>query len=284
MTIQESINYIAKAISNLYEPNEAQAIAKLYISEKLQLSNTQLIINKNEIADYQKLISIESDIARLQNAEPVQYVLGKAFLYDLQFLVNKNVLIPRQETELLIDAICKENSNSNKTIIDLGCGSGCIAISVKKNCPQTKVYAVDISTEALDITKQNANSNNVELQTAKYDILSEEILPFDTEFDIVVSNPPYVCECEKAQMHKNVTLHEPKLALYVPDSDPLLFYRKILQLISKHQTGHKTEIFFEINEAYEQEMIELCKEYNYSNINIINDLNNKPRHIRAIKN
>ncbi len=282
MKIADYIDTISRRIEHLYDKNEAQSIARTYICDMLNLNNTQLIIAKNDEVNPEKLTSFATDLERLSNGEPVQYVVGKAWFYDLQFAVNKNVLIPRQETEILVNEICKYRISENPKILDIGCGSGCISVSLQKNLPNAKIFAVDVSENALDITKQNAELNNVEIRTAKYDILSSDDFPFDTKFDIIVSNPPYVRNCEKALMHKNVTDFEPHLALYVDDDQPLIFYEKIFEFIRRHQSGHETKIFFEINEYLGNEMISLCEKFNCCNIDIIKDLSLKNRFVEAM--
>ena len=187
---------------------------------------------------------------------------------------------------MLVEMVCNSSQSEAESghtisILDIGSGSGCIAVGIKKNMPQANVFSIDISEKALEIAKYNARNNLADVSFAKYDILSKEKFPFDEKFDIIVSNPPYVRNSVKTLMRKNVTDFEPSLALYVDDSDPLLFYRNILQFIVRHQPNHRTTVYFEINGFLGKEMLDLCSMYGYKVI-IINDLNNKSRFIKAI--
>ena len=283
MTIGNFIHTLASKLEAIYDKNEARSIARFFICDELKLTTTQMFIFMDDDLDENTLCKLSEKSIRLINGEPVQYVTGIAYFHGLRFKVDNNVLIPRQETEILVDAVCESlrPERAPVTILDIGTGSGCIAVSIKKFLPDAKVFAIDISEKALEIAKQNAESNQADISFAKYDILSEDKFPFDKKFDIVVSNPPYVRNSEKAMMHKNVTDFEPSLALYVDDSDPLLFYRSILQFITKHQSEHNTTVFFEINEHLGNEMLELCQSFGYK-AQIIKDLDGKNRFVKAI--
>lgn len=284
MTISQFIKTLSTSLSSLYDENEAKAIAEIFICDMLKMSHTQMIVNKDDELDCNKLALLQTESKRLILGEPVQYVTENADFYDLNFYVDSNVLIPRQETEILIDTICNTTENSPINILDIGCGSGCISISIKKNLPITNVFAIDISKNALEITQKNAQNNNVVIKTAQHDILSHDEFPFQEQFDIIISNPPYVLNSEKSLMHKNVTEFEPNLALYVDDADPLIFYRKILEFIDRHQPNCPTTVYFEINEQFGTEMTNLCESFGYNKVNIIKDLNNKDRFIKATRN
>jgi len=289
MTISKFINTLSTQLESLYDSNEARSVATIFVCDELKLSRTQLLMRKDDeltIADLEKL---NSKTTRLTNGEPVQYVTGIASFCGMDFKVDSNVLIPRQETEILVETICDSSLSVveaavEKTIniLDIGTGSGCIPIAIKKSHPEANVFAVDISEKALEIAKQNAKSNQTEVNFAKYDILSNDKFPFDEKFDIIVSNPPYVMNSEKSLMHKNVTDFEPALALYVEDNDPLLFYRSILKFIERHQPEQKPLVFFEINEHLGNEMLSLCQSFGY-NAEIIKDLNEKDRFVKARK-
>ena len=288
MTIGNFIHTLASQLEAIYDKNEARSIARVFVCDELNLTTTQMFVCMDDDLDETTLCKLSEKSIRLINGEPVQYVTGIAYFHGLRFMVDSNVLIPRQETEMLVETVCDSSLSvveaavgNTINILDIGTGSGCIPITVKKFQPKANVFAVDISEKALEIAKQNAESNQAKVSFAKYDILSEDKFPFNQKFDIIVSNPPYVRNSEKAIMHKNVTDFEPSLALYVDDSDPLLFYRNILQFIARHQPEHNTMVFFEINEYLGNEMMELCRSYGY-NAEIINDLNNKQRFIKAI--
>ncbi|MBR5982316.1 MAG: peptide chain release factor N(5)-glutamine methyltransferase [Bacteroidales bacterium] len=283
MTIGDFIHTLASQLEAIYDKNEARSISRFFICDELNLTTTQMFVCMDYEPDENTLGKLSEKSIRLINGEPVQYVTGIAYFHGLRFKVDSNVLIPRQETEMLVDAVCESlrPKSAPVTILDIGTGSGCIAVCLNKFLPEAKVFAIDISEKALEIAKYNAKINQADVSFAKYDILSKDKFPFDQKFDIIVSNPPYVRNSEKAMMHKNVTDYEPSLALYVDDSDPLLFYRNILQFIARHQPEHNTTIFFEINEYLGEEMIQLCRSFGY-NAKIINDLNGKSRFIKAI--
>lgn len=223
----------------------------------------------------------------LKKEIPIQYILGETEFYGLKFKVNQHTLIPRPETEELADWIIKDVdiSDTDFNILDIGTGSGCIAISLAKSLVSSKVYALDVSKEALDITKINAERNQVDLVTIKNDILNKASWDLEfrnLNFDIIVSNPPYVRQLEKNEMKSNVLDHEPHIALFVDDNDPLLFYRYIMDL-SKEYLRDNGKVFFEINENLGQEMIDLVKSYDFK-VTIRQDIYGKDRMIKAIKN
>ena len=283
MTIGDFIHTLASQLEAIYDKNEARSIARFFICDELKLTVTQMFIFMDDVLDETTLCNLSEKSIRLINGEPLQYVTGIAYFHGLRFNVDSNVLIPRQETEMLVDAVCDSRRPENLpvAILDIGTGSGCLSVCLKKFLPESKVFAIDISEKALEIAKHNADNNQAEVSFAKYDILSEDKFPFDQKFDIIVSNPPYVRNSEKAMMHKNVTDYEPSLALYVNDNDPLLFYRQTLKFIERHQSEHKPLIFFEINENLGDEMLELCQSFGYD-AEIIKDLNSKDRFVKAI--
>ena len=288
MTISQFIRDLSTQLESLYDSNEARSVATIFVCDELKLSRTQLLMRKDDELCQPDIDRLNSKSTRLTNGEPVQYVTGIASFCGMDFNVDSNVLIPRQETEILVETICDSSLSvveaavgNTINILDIGTGSGCIPIAIKKSHPEANVFAVDISEKALEIAKQNAEANQTEVNFAKYDILSNDKFPFYEKFDIIVSNPPYVMNSEKSLMHKNVTDFEPALALYVEDTDPLLFYRNILMFIEKHQPEQKPLVFFEINENLGNEMLSLCQSFGY-NAEIIKDLNEKDRFVKAI--
>ncbi|MDR2011159.1 MAG: peptide chain release factor N(5)-glutamine methyltransferase [Bacteroidales bacterium] len=280
MTISEYINNISERLSSLYDKQEAKAVATFYTGEILSLNKTDILLNPQKELEKSQLENLKSNEERLIGGEPVQYVTGTAWFYGLKFFVDTNVLIPRQETEILVDIIINRYKNHGRIkILDIGTGSGCIPVTLKKYLPDAEIYAVDISTEALKVCKENLLLNNTEIYISQYDILSNDILPFsEMSFDVVISNPPYVLNSEKNLMHTNVVDFEPELALYVDDNDPLIFYCKILEAIIKQESKPK-ELFFEINEKFASEVIDLNKKHGFGNNEIIKDLNGKDRFI-----
>jgi len=225
-------------------------------------------------------------ILRLKNFEPIQYIVGETEFYGLPFKVNRHTLIPRPETEELVEWIISgqkliTNNPKSITILEVGTGSGCIAISLAKNLPNSRIFALDVSVEALKIARENAEINEVEIEFFQTDILTVEDLP--KQFDIIVSNPPYVRELEKELMQQNVLRYEPESALYVANEDPLVFYRVISKLAKNHLKPNGT-LFFEINEYLATEMIALLKSEGFQNIEINKDIFGKDRMLKCSPN
>jgi release factor glutamine methyltransferase len=266
---------------SLYEEQEKANIAYLVLEDLFGITKTDLLLDKN-IKDYKPGI-LKDIINRINNAEPVQYILGHTEFYGRKFIVNKHVLIPRPETEELVDLVIKENrKRKDLAILDIGTGSGCIAVSLKKEMAQAKITAIDISAEALKVAKLNANDLKADVSFIKADILSESEKLTDLKFDIIISNPPYVRNSEKELMHQNVLGYEPETALFVSDKDPLLFYRTIIELSVKHLFPGGS-CYFEINESYGNEMKDLLKSNHFSDIRILQDLRAKDRIATARK-
>ena len=231
-----------------------------------------------------EMLTFHFAVKDLLKNKPIQYIIGETEFCDLKFKVNENVLIPRPETsELVMNIVNSQQStvNSQLSILDIGTGSGCIAISLAKNIPDSKVYALDISEKALEVAKENAINNDADITFIHDDILSLNN-KIETKFDIIVSNPPYVRELEKADMRDNVLNWEPHNALFVSDNDPLIFYRNILEFAKTH-LNENGEIWFEINEYLGKEMTDLCKEYGFSDIQIFKDFRGKERIVKVNK-
>jgi len=282
ITIKKAIFHIKTELKNLYPENEVISFAYIILEELLNLSKTMIISNMNKEISDDTLKNTDHIISQLKKYKPIQYIFGKTIFYDLPFYLTENILIPRLETEELVDWIIRENPKFVEKILDIGTGSGCIAISLAKNLPGATVFASDISSDALSITRKNSKLNNVSLQILALDILDKN-LSLNEKFDIIASNPPYVTEKEKSLMHPNVLNYEPELALFVSDENPLLFYQSIISFSLKHlNPGGK--IYFEINENYGKEMALLLEELNFQNICLKKDINGKDRMIRATLN
>jgi len=279
-SIKKVISFIKSELMDFYPKNEINSFVDLIFEQLFNYSKTQLLISQDsEMQDvpYQNILAIIRD---LKSFKPIQYILGKTVFYNLSFNLSPDVLIPRPETEELVDWILNEPRDTYKKIMDIGTGSGCIAISLAKNLPGSVVYACDISNDALIVTKKNCKLNNVNLQIMQLDILKADI-HLDEKFDIIVSNPPYVLEKEKSIMHKNVLDYEPELALFVPNDDPLLFYRAIIDFGVNHlNKGGK--IYFEVNACYGKEMALLLEERNFHCISLKKDINGKDRMLSGI--
>ena len=279
MKISDLKSNFKKSLSELYPSEEIQSFFNILSEKYLNLSRIEIALNRDRRLTETEAEKFQKAILRLQNHEPIQYIIGETEFYGLPFKVNTHTLIPRPETEELVEWILSGFPPSGaRGILDIGTGSGCIAISLAKNLPNAKISALDISEEALKIAEANAKLNKVEVDFFQTDILSAETLPM--KYDVIVSNPPYVRELEKKQMQQNVLKYEPHSALYVKDEDPLLFYRAISRLAKNHlNPGGK--LFFEINEYLAYEMTELLKAEGFKNIEIKKDIYGKDRMLKC---
>ena len=272
MTLADFKNKMKSTLSSIYEIDEMNSIFFLISEEFLQIPRSKILLADEIELDSNKEILFLDALNRLKTHEPIQYVLGKITFMDLEFKVNSNVLIPRPETEELVRLMLKEGLDG-KEILDIGTGSGCIAISLAKNLPNAKVSAIDISEDALEVARENAKLNNVDI-----DFINADIFDYKSEkkYDVIVSNPPYVTESEKLLMKSNVLDFEPKQALFVADDNPLLNYKAILNF-SKTSLNTNGKIYFEINEKYEDEIKDLSYYYGYSNADCSKDIFGKNR-------
>lgn len=278
-TLKEAFNNFQSLIQRNYEIEEARSITQIVFREVLGYNNVQLILNENDLLPASIFEQLDYIAFQLNEHRPVQYILGHTEFYGYKFEVNESVLIPRPETEELVDWIIKDHqADSNINILDIGTGSGCIPISLKLNLPLAKVSSIDISEDAQKLATKNAKSNNADVSFIHADVLALETLP--EQYDIVVSNPPYVLESEKAEMRKNVLDYEPSIALFVKNEDPLIFYRKIIQLVECSSRVH-TKLYFEINESYAQDVIELFDVQKWQNIELRKDIRSKDRMFKA---
>jgi release factor glutamine methyltransferase len=274
LTVGNIIPLFLKKINN-YSDKEVTTIAYIVIEEILGLNKINVIINNANVISTNDEVKINEIIKDLIANKPIQYILGKANFFNLSFIVNKHVLIPRQETEQLINWILNYEFNS---VLDIGTGSACIPISLAKNST-ANITAIDISSNAIKIAKKNADNYNLNIT-----FLCEDIFKFnpDSKFDLIVSNPPYVLKSEMKKMHKNVLNFEPHNALFVEDSDPLIFYNYIAQFAFKYLNS-KGALFFEINESFGVEIKLILNKLDFVNIELKKDLNGKDRMIKAIK-
>lgn len=273
-------DYIANELQEIYSPSEISTIARMILTTKLNISLAESISYKiNNLSDQQLKIIIEI-IGRLKLLEPIQYIFGETEFYNLRFLVNKHVLIPRPETEELVEWIINEEGNKNISLLDIGTGSGCIAVSLAKNITNAKVFAWDISTPALEVANRNAKLNNVSISFSQADILQTKTS--EHTFDVIVSNPPYITEQEQSIMHSTVIEHEPSLALFVPNNNPLLFYKHISDF-ANNSLNNGGRIYFEINQYYAEETKQMLNEKGFKDIQLKTDLAGNKRMIRAIK-
>lgn len=280
-TIQSTINYIKNELSDSYNSRELETICFYLLEHVLQLSRTQIQLNKSQTVEDVKFNTIEDYTSQLKTNKPIQYVLGEAYFYDLPFKVNEHTLIPRPETEELVHAIIQENPQVELDILDIGTGSGCIPISLAKHMKQARVNSVDISEEALKIAQENADNNQTQVHFLHRDFLGWNQFEWNN-YDIIVSNPPYVTEAEKDLMETNVLEYEPHTALFVSNNDPLIFYRAIADFAIKH-LKENGKIYFEINEKLGQETANLLQNRGFIGIEIRKDINGKDRMVKAVK-
>ncbi|CAM1370323.1 peptide chain release factor N(5)-glutamine methyltransferase [Tenacibaculum xiamenense] len=280
MTIKQLKSVFSEELSSIYPKTEIDTFFYITVEEYLNFKRIDTVLKAGEEIEKETEQIILSLLDRLKKEEPIQYIIGKTEFYGLPFNVNSNTLIPRPETEELVQWIIEESSSFGKEIkiLDIGTGSGCIPISLKVNLPSAKVSTIDISSEAIQIAKQNALINNVEIEFINSDILQNKSLP--DNYDIIVSNPPYVRELEKEEIKNNVLLNEPHLALFVENDNPLIFYDKISILASKHLNKGGI-LFFEINQYLGKETSQLVKNNGFNTIHLRKDLFGNDRMIKA---
>jgi len=274
MKVSNIIPYFKEELNGITDAREITAWAYLVIQYLLGLNRSDTIVYSNKVISIKNSECIKRIISELKENKPIQYILGEAEFYGLKFKVNKHTLIPRPETEELVDWILKEDFNS---ILDIGTGSGCIAISLAKSS-SAQITAIDNCKKALEVAKENAKLNKVNIKFCMQDILQSTFL---LNMDVIVSNPPYILESEKQNMKANVLQYEPHLALFTADKDPLLFYKKIGSLAAKSlNCGGK--LFFEINEQYGAEISKMLSKIGFVDIALKKDINDKDRMIKAI--
>ena len=284
MTLLEFKHTLQSELNELYPKNEIDSFFKLLIAHQLHLSSIDIVLNPNLKIEQHDLDFLLQAFAELKQEKPIQYIVGETEFYGLPFKVTKDTLIPRPETEELIDWILNETKGENLKILDIGTGSGCIAISLAKNLPKATVYALDVSDEALKIAKKNAELNDVTVKFIKHNILQPTVISNENgksiSFDIIVSNPPYVRNLEKKEINNNVLQHEPHKALFVKDNDPLIFYDKIADF-AKERLSKNGYLFFEINQYLSAETQHLLKNKKYTTVELKKDLFDNYRMIKA---
>lgn len=280
MKIKQYRTQFIKELSPFYDAYEAESFFYLILEDKHQLRQIDLALNHELSFSEADFVVWDSLLAQLKKEVPIQYLLGKTNFYGLDFEVNENVLIPRPETEELVEWIISENATHSKSkkikILDIGTGSGCIAVSLAKNLPNAEVYAMDVSKKAIETAKRNAARNDVDVTFLFQNILETEELK--CQFDIIVSNPPYVRNLEKEEIKKNVLDYEPHLALFVDDNDALVFYRKIASL-AHNDLLKNGQLYFEINQYLGKEMIDLLGKMDFINIDLRKDIYDNDRMI-----
>ncbi|HVW95011.1 MAG TPA: peptide chain release factor N(5)-glutamine methyltransferase [Mucilaginibacter sp.] len=285
-TIKEVFEEYKSALTIIYDRNEIEAITLLVINEVLALSKAAIKAFPDKKLNDTEEDRLSSILKELKTGKPVQYILGKTEFYGLTFHVGSSVLIPRPETEELVQWIISsvtEKDIFTQSLLDIGTGSGCIAISLKKHLPFLKVAALDISSKALKIAALNSELNQADIEIINADILKSDFKLKSSPVDIIVSNPPYVTLKDKAQMHINVNNYEPHSALFVPEENPLVFYKAIADFAAKNLSANGL-LFFEINESYGSETKKVVQEAGFNNVELRQDLSGRDRMIKAIRN
>ena len=279
--LRKTKRHFTEALAERFTQREAEQLMRILLEDLFGLDLKRQLMEPNLRIDEWQHFRLEQATKRLLAGEPVQYVTGMARFVDLLMKVSPEVLIPRPETEEMVQKICASlPADKPLRIWDIGTGSSCIAIALAKHFANAEVVAFDVSEEALQIAKENAESNGAKVTFVHDDVLNPTSAFFTQPVDLVVSNPPYVCDSERITMEKNVLDWEPENALFVPDDDPLLFYRRILAL-AKNQLRPGGQVWFEINERMGEEMLSLCRETGFSNVEVLEDFAGKPRFVRA---
>lgn len=285
MQLQEIKNIFHNELDEIYGKEEVNSFFYLMIEHHLKLQRFILALEPQLVVSKEEEQPLFEALSKLKLQQPIQHILGKSHFMGTDFLVNQHVLIPRPETEELVQWIIQEvqsakykvQSSNGLRVLDIGTGSGCIAISLAKALENSKVYALDISSKTIEVAKANAEANEAEIN-----FLEEDVFMFETplEFDVIVSNPPYVRDLEKEKMQQNVLEHEPHQALFVPDDNPLKYYKTIAE-VAKRSLKANGSLFLEINEFLANETMALLKEHNFSEIELRKDIFEKDRMIRA---
>jgi len=284
MTIKQANELIHRHLDDKYDKREILSFAKIIFEKILKINQNTFLTEKNLLLSEKQILQLQKAIEELNNFKPIQYIIGETEFYGNKISVNENVLIPRPETEELVEFVLQNYDLNKKNILDIGTGSGCIAIAIAKNS-NANVFATDVSEKALEIAKKNAQTNNVNINFFSHDIL--QFMPIEANgqtlfFDIIISNPPYVRNKEKSIMKKNVLNYEPHLALFVDDNNPLVFYKAIAKFSNKYLKKNG-KIIVEINEFLHKETLQLFDNEQFIKIFAKKDLSNKKRFIIAEK-
>ena len=280
MTFAEFKAHIHNSLQSLYPKSEINSFYFILLEHYGNYTTAEVLANVSTQLTDNITKAIQQAITELQTAKPIQYILGETEFFSNRFFVDENVLIPRPETEELVDWVLQTYPDKTHLlqILDVGTGSGCIAISLAKALPEAQVTAIDVSPKAIAVAQRNAERNGIKVQFLQRDILQTETLP--EKYDIIISNPPYVRELEKNEMHSNVLNYEPHLALFVPDDRPLLFYEQIATLAQQYLKP-KGRLFFEINQYLAAEMQVMLAQKNFTEITLRQDLSGNDRMLCA---
>jgi release factor glutamine methyltransferase len=277
--MQSTIHHIQTELEGFYPEMEIRSFSYLIVEKLSGFSRTQVIVNKSTIFSESQRHIVDGFIENLKNFVPIQYILGETEFFGLTFSVNESVLIPRPETEELVDWICNDNSKDNKLdILDIGTGSGCIAIALKHKFQNATVTGFDISEKSLKTAHINAKRNNLTINFDKVDIL--KVFNINQKWNIIVSNPPYIPEKEKSEILPNVLAYEPHLALFVPDNDPLIFYRHIA-LFAQQQLQPTGKLYFEIHRDAGKACVDLLNDLGFHKVELRKDISGNDRMVKG---
>lgn len=294
--VRDCRKYYTGELEKIYGSDEANALIMILLEHYFGIDRIKIALDPELRLSESEMLTLHFAVKELLKNKPVQYILGETEFCGMRFFVDENVLIPRPETEEMVSMIvsrrdkaclvrtgCDVETDGRPSILDIGTGSGCIAISLAKLLINSVVTAVDVSKKALEVAKKNAAANDVNVNFINDDILNPKNPElFVNQYNIIVSNPPYVCESEKTEMRANVLDYEPSMALFVSDNDPLIFYRKILEFAQKALKPNG-EVWFEINEKSGNEMKNLCHEMGFKNVEIIKDFRGKDRILKTTR-
>lgn len=283
MTITEALRGLADTLTQVYDKREAENIADIVIEKLSGLKRIDRILHKERSLSIEQEVHLSSYTTALLQHTPLQYVLQEAWFYGLPFFVNEHVLIPRPETEELVEWVITDLNKIPKHtagILDIGTGSGCIPVTLKKHIPDAIITALDVSQQALHVAKKNADNNNVIIDFLLVDVLNEEHISTLPIFDTIISNPPYIPVADKDEMSKNVLNFEPHTALFVSNEDPLLFYKTIAQFATQHLNEYGS-IYVEIHEAMSEHVKKIFEETGFIKCIVRKDMQGKDRMVKA---
>lgn len=278
-TLQAVIRFFKTELIDYFPEQEINSMLYIVLDKTFEIRKKDVLLGSNRLFSESELLKIIYIVKDLKKHKPLAYILGEWEFYGLPFKVNEHTLIPRPETEELVQLILDENNNENASILDIGTGSGCIAIAFKKNRPNASVSAFDVSIQALETAKNNALLNDVAIHFQEIDILTTKQLK--TNYDLIVSNPPYIPLKDMNEMDKNVTDFEPHLALFVEDNNPLIFYKAIAELAKKHLTNHG-KLYVEIHEKLGDKVKALFESIGFKEVVIVKDINEKDRIVKCL--
>lgn len=281
MTLREAKQFLIAELNSAYDAREASNITDWVLESLTGLSRVDRLVKTDHLLHPEQIATLKRYAAELIKHRPVQYVLHESWFHGLRFYVNENVLIPRPETEELVQLIIEDHSNaSSLSVIDIGTGSGCIPVSLKHSLPQATVYACDVSSGALEVAAKNARELKADITFIQQDILDASLWHQLPEVDVIVSNPPYIPESDQATMHANVLEYEPHLALFVSNDDPLTFYRAIAEL-AQTKLAPEGSVYAEIHEDLGPATIRLFSQSGFAQTRLIKDMQGKDRMIKA---